>query len=214
MREKLTTGPPSSEVDLVQLQTLPQPFASTSAPARPRAQRASQVNGAVGHRVTSLDLDMEQRNHKRTSSGLSQNSREVPAKARSRKPRRRDADRTGGPSDEHKPSSASDDGSDRSSGSGTTSEEAELGDGESDDEFPDEETGLTGKERRQRRRRDRKNSQLDARIAGKIGGAAYETKVADQTVLRRVLTNAVLIGLWYLFSLSISLVRQPDPHAP
>lgn len=77
-----------------------------------------------------------------------------------------------------------------------------------DDLHDDEETGLTAKQRRQRHRRRRQRRQLDARIAGvkasRQDGAVVN--MADRDVVKRLLVNAVLIGLWYFFSLSISIV--------
>lgn len=201
----------SSQGDLFQLQTLPRSSSPlTNPPVRLSKARATPLNGAVHRRVNSLDLDMEQVGDcKGGGSFPAQNGRHIPTKPRSRKSRRRNVGQIEGGPDESKPSSASEDSSAQSSRS--TSKEIVLEDGASDDEFPDEETGLTGKERRQRRRRDRKNSQLDARIAGNAGGASYETKTADRTVVRKLVTNAILIGLWYLFSLSISLVSTVTP---
>ena len=69
----------------------------------------------------------------------------------------------------------------------------------------DEETGLTQKERRRKQKKRRRNTRLDQRIVrDKL--TDEERKEADQTVMRRLGVNAILIGLWYLFSLSISLV--------
>lgn len=79
-----------------------------------------------------------------------------------------------------------------------------------DDLHDDEETGLTVKQRRQRRRRRHQRQQLDARIAG--GKAARHIMgglgMADRTVIKRLLVNAILISLWYFFSLAISIVSQ------
>lgn len=85
--------------------------------------------------------------------------------------------------------------------------EFELDDMASDDPLhDDEETGLTAREKRQRRRRRRKQRrELDARIANhKISDSGR--KLADRNVLKQLLINAGLIGLWYMFSLSISIV--------
>ncbi len=74
-----------------------------------------------------------------------------------------------------------------------------------EDLHDDEETGLTRKERRRKRQKRRRNARLDQRIV-KDKLTAEERKVADQSVLRKLLVNCTLIGLWYIFSLSISLV--------
>lgn len=86
-----------------------------------------------------------------------------------------------------------------------TSEDVEL-DALSDDGLEiDEETGLTGKDRGKRKRRRRRNTLMDQRIAADRV-TTEEKKEADQNVLKRSLINGLLIGLWYLFSLSISIV--------
>lgn len=90
------------------------------------------------------------------------------------------------------------------------SEEHELGQMESDVEY-DEETGLSTEERRKHLSQQRKRNQLDARIAGVSGRTSMskdEARQADKDVVRRVITNAILIGLWYFFSLSISIVSD------
>ncbi|KAK2778873.1 Triose-phosphate Transporter [Emmonsiellopsis sp. PD_33] len=79
----------------------------------------------------------------------------------------------------------------------------------SDDDFnDDEETGLTAKERRQRwKQRKRQRRELDARIVdGKISKDGK--RLADAAVVKRLGLNAVLIGLWYIFSLSISIYNK------
>ena len=68
----------------------------------------------------------------------------------------------------------------------------------------DEETGLTTEERRKHLERKRQHNDLDARIAGE--GRIAQSDSADKMVIRDLLINAALIGLWYLFSLSISIV--------
>ena len=70
----------------------------------------------------------------------------------------------------------------------------------------DEEAGLTKKDRRHRKRKRRKNTQLDRRVMGNISAAKQEEKKADQNVLKAVGINALLIAVWYMFSLSISIV--------
>lgn len=85
-------------------------------------------------------------------------------------------------------------------------DEAGLSD---EDLHDDEETGLTGKDRRRKRRKRNRNQLLDQRIASdKITNE--EKKEADRNVVKRLVIDGVLIGLWYLFSLLISLVRAPS----
>lgn len=83
---------------------------------------------------------------------------------------------------------------------------AESDEDDSDDGIhDDEETGLTAKQRNERRRRrKRQRRRLDAKIAGVKGKTS--NVVADKNVATALAVNAGLIGLWYLFSLSISIV--------
>jgi solute carrier family 35 protein C2 len=66
----------------------------------------------------------------------------------------------------------------------------------------DEETGLTSKERSERRRRKKRRTHLDARIAEDLDlkVSKEEKKLADVSVVRRLLVDAALIGSWYEFS--------------
>lgn len=94
-----------------------------------------------------------------------------------------------------------------SSSSMSESEEHELGALDSDvDIGDDEETGLDKHERRKYIKRKRRRDGLDSRIAGTGGVSIDEVKEADRNVLHRLLVNAALIGLWYFFSLAISIV--------
>jgi solute carrier family 35, member C2 len=78
-----------------------------------------------------------------------------------------------------------------------------------EDLHDDEEAGLTGKDKRRKRQRRDRNTQLDHRIVPDTI-TEEEKKEADRNVLKRLLINAALILLWYTFSLSISLVRSLD----
>ncbi|KAJ2903181.1 TPT-domain-containing protein [Zalerion maritima] len=94
----------------------------------------------------------------------------------------------------------------------TTPKREDSDDGLSDfsdaDLNDDEETGLTKRERSKRRKRRLRNAQLDQRIARGERISPDEKKEADTTVVRRLVVNGGLIGLWYLFSLSISLYNK------
>jgi solute carrier family 35, member C2 len=98
----------------------------------------------------------------------------------------------------------------------STSEEVELDDLSDDGLQDDEETGLTGKDKGRRKHKRRRNTQLDQRVVGDIKITDEEKKEADQNVFKKSLVNGILIGLWYLFSLSISIVSytswQPIFH--
>lgn len=96
----------------------------------------------------------------------------------------------------------------------------EMSDLRSDDEDldDDEETGLTHTQRKKRRRRKEQNARLDEQVSGggasinnSIGGTREEEearKIATPTLLRGMVTNALLIGLWYSFSISISVYNK------
>lgn len=81
------------------------------------------------------------------------------------------------------------------------SEDLELDDMRSSDGLEDdEETGLTGRDRRRRRKKKRRNTLLDQRVVpdgGGLGLTKEEERKADQTLLRSMLVNGILIGLWY-----------------
>ncbi|ERF71851.1 hypothetical protein EPUS_01766 [Endocarpon pusillum Z07020] len=92
----------------------------------------------------------------------------------------------------------------------STSEELEMSDVISDRESDsgsemDEETGLTKRERRQRKRQQ---DHLDVRIGEQIPVSRHEARLADRDVIKKLLINSVLILLWYLFSLSISIYNK------
>jgi hypothetical protein len=74
-----------------------------------------------------------------------------------------------------------------------------------EDLHSDEETGLTTKDKRRKKSKKRRNTLLDQRIV-RESLTAEEKREADQSVVKKSLVNITLIGLWYLFSLSISLV--------
>ncbi|KAF2195761.1 TPT-domain-containing protein [Zopfia rhizophila CBS 207.26] len=100
---------------------------------------------------------------------------------------------------------------DHSDSSGRTeSTDLELDDMRSEDGLEDdEETGLTGRDRRRRRRRKRRNTRLDQRVVEDgVRFTLEEKKIATQSLIHSMLINALLIGLWYLFSISISVYNK------
>jgi solute carrier family 35 protein C2 len=62
----------------------------------------------------------------------------------------------------------------------------------------DEETGLTGRDRRRRRRRKRRATLLDQRVVGDVHFTKEEEKLANQSMLRSILINVLLVCLWYV----------------
>lgn len=84
-------------------------------------------------------------------------------------------------------------------------------DEDDDDLTDDEETGLTQAERRKRRTRKRRSTMLDERVAG--GGNVGDVKrtedeLAKANLVRMYAVNALLIALWYTFSISISVYNK------
>lgn len=91
----------------------------------------------------------------------------------------------------------------------STSDDVELQHIASEDGLTDdEETGLTRKDKRNRKRRKKKNTLLDQRIVGTGKMSRQDGNSADKNVLRASLINALLIASWYLFSLSISIYNK------
>lgn len=92
------------------------------------------------------------------------------------------------------------------SGTRDSSSDWEMNEMFSDDNLDDdEETGLTNGDKKQRRKRKRRNTLLDGRIAN-VDAKALEEKIAVQSFWRQASVNGLLIGLWYTFSISISVV--------
>ncbi|KAF2445332.1 TPT-domain-containing protein [Karstenula rhodostoma CBS 690.94] len=99
--------------------------------------------------------------------------------------------------------------SDSDSSGRTDSDHLELDDMSADGLQDDEETGLTGRDRRRRRRRKRRNTLLENRVVPQdVDFTQEEEKIANQDLLQSMLINAALIGLWYLFSISISVYNK------
>lgn len=89
----------------------------------------------------------------------------------------------------------------------STSVDMELEDLEEEEGLQDdEEAGLTGRDKGRRRDKRRRNTLLGQRVAPEVPITADEKKEADRNVVKKSLINGLLIGLWYLFSLSISIV--------
>lgn len=82
----------------------------------------------------------------------------------------------------------------------------------------DEETGLTHAERRKKQRRKRRNTRMDERVLASGRGREHSdldgthttaaTRLVKATLLRNLLINALLIGLWYSVSISISVYNK------
>ncbi|PSK46336.1 hypothetical protein B9Z65_5304 [Elsinoe australis] len=90
-----------------------------------------------------------------------------------------------------------------------SSSDWEMQDIYSDDGLEDdEETGLTDADKRKRRRRKRRNTRLDERVAHDHVEETDEKKIAYQTLVKESLINALLILMWYSFSIGISVFNK------
>ncbi|CAO1597291.1 hypothetical protein XANCAGTX0491_001108 [Xanthoria calcicola] len=104
---------------------------------------------------------------------------------------------------------SSDDGHSSIHSTASASEDVEMEPWGSDDALTDdEETGLTGKDRRKRKRRRTLNTKLDERVAGSTGASPSGWSLADRNVIKASLINILLIASWYLFSVSISVYNK------
>lgn len=194
-RSRPTTLFPQPSIPLVPL---------TSSTADRHLDAPDAVAALAGVQGSDLDMEPSSSGHRRRRSSL-MNSLDASAHAKSKRPHRSpgggdripEEAKHGGGGDEEQ----------------STSDNVEL-DAISDDEGlqDDEETGLTGKDKQRRKKRRRRNTLLDQRIAGDGHVTTEEKKEADKSVVKSILINVSLIGLWYLFSLSISIVRPLFPQ--
>ena len=89
----------------------------------------------------------------------------------------------------------------------STSDDVEMSQFASGDAMTDdEETGLTKKDKEHRKRKRRRNTRLDGRVAGNGQNSKNDQNSADRNVIKAMTINVLLILAWYLFSLSISIV--------
>ncbi|KYG42751.1 hypothetical protein M433DRAFT_45630, partial [Acidomyces richmondensis BFW] len=72
----------------------------------------------------------------------------------------------------------------------------------------DEETGLSEVERKRRRRRRGRSTRLDERVVSENEVKEVEDKMAKATLIQHTAINVCLIGLWYSFSISISVYNK------
>lgn len=167
----------------------------------------------AGTEDSDLDMEPEQSGHRRRRSSL-MNPFNSESNIKGKSQRRRGSPRGGAAATGADDSLPEDPKLERS-------EVESLSEGEVDDLSDeglqdDEETGLTGKDKGKRKNKRRRNTLLDQRIAGevKVVISDEEKKEADQNVVRKSLINGLLIAMWYVFSLSISIVSVPIPTSP
>ncbi|PNS20699.1 hypothetical protein CAC42_2944 [Sphaceloma murrayae] len=93
--------------------------------------------------------------------------------------------------------------------SGDSSSDWEMQDMYSDDGLEDdEETGLTNVDKHKRRKRKRRNTRLDERVSHDNMTDIDEKRLAYKTLVKESLINALLIGMWYSFSIGISVFNK------
>ncbi|EME42399.1 hypothetical protein DOTSEDRAFT_54772 [Dothistroma septosporum NZE10] len=93
---------------------------------------------------------------------------------------------------------------------GTLSDDLELDEMRASEEElgDDAERGLTNTERKKRRRRRRQHTKPDERIARTPSDKEAEEGIAKAAMMRHIIVNALLIALWYTFSISISVYNK------
>ncbi|KAH8725523.1 triose-phosphate transporter family-domain-containing protein [Phaeosphaeriaceae sp. PMI808] len=161
--------------------------------------------GTVLHPSVPTIMENEQaQNHARRRSSSLAGASIPPINKDAKKHRRRRSDHIAEEGEDEDESGA--DRSDDESLSDST--DLELDDMSADGLDDDEETGLTKRDRRRRRRRKRRNTLLDQRVVPTDTYTKEEKKLADQNLLQSMMINGVLIGLWYLFSISISVYNK------
>jgi solute carrier family 35 protein C2 len=158
------------------------------------AARPAQIGKLIHpHIPTIMENEQAAQNQaRRRSSSLA--GATAPTTKHARKHRRRPSEHISEEGEEEYSSDAERSGSESQS----DSTDFELDDMSADGLEDDEETGLTKGDRRRRRRRKRRNTLLDQRIVPTADTyTKEEKKLADQNLIRSMLINAVLIGLWY-----------------
>lgn len=185
----------------------PLPARHSSSSSSPSSSQGFAGQDSYVHPLTpEMDGSADRRRRRRTLVGDEEESGDGNARPKYRSQRRR----KGSSRDPH--GADSDESSEFSSRS--TSEDVELHHIATEDErTDDEETGLAKKDNKNRKRRQRKNTLLDQRIIRDGKTSKPDTaNSADRSVLWASFVNTLLIGSWYFFSLSISIVSQKPVH--
>lgn len=95
---------------------------------------------------------------------------------------------------------------DEDSGSPFELDDTSRGSFSDEDLNEDEEMGLTSGERAEKRKKRQRSMRLDQRIVPEKSPSPVARTTPDQSLMRQIMINGGLILLWYLFSLSLSLV--------
>jgi solute carrier family 35 protein C2 len=195
---------PGNEFPLRTLPSLPSDSSLSDADSEDGipVTRPHDIATAIHPRLPSImDAEQAAQNHARRRSSSLAGASVPTSKKDPQKHRRQRSDHIAEEGEEESSASDTDSRSD--------STDLELDDMSADGLEDDEETGLTKRDRRRRRRRKRKNTLLDQRIVPTTDTyTKEEKKLADQTLMRSMLINGVLIALWYLFSISISVYNK------
>lgn len=148
--------------------------------------------------------------HGKTSLIVDDGDLDTPPKSHKQKSTRlKDSNHLGQGLEPTRPSITSEDNNASDFSSHCTSDDVELRSISTEDDMTDdEEAGLNAQDKSHRRRRRKKNTQLDQRVVGVDQTSAQEKSKADKNVIQALLINALLIASWYLFSLSISIVSE------
>lgn len=102
---------------------------------------------------------------------------------------------------------SSDEGHGSDLSSRTTSDDFELDRLNAEDPYSDDaETGMTKKDKKNRKRRRRTAIRMDERFAGNIKVSKPAKRFSYSEIYKAWLINALLVASWYVFSLSISIV--------
>jgi solute carrier family 35 protein C2 len=199
--------PPRPTIPYAQFPRPSLPILTTNISSHPR-ESLDAVTSASSRQSYESDMIMDSTSpsgHRRRKSSL-MNSPIGNGHRRTRS--RKASESTGG--DQKWPTRSDEDGRPSPDYSTSGSDEMELGNFSDDDDLnDDEETGLTGQARRQRRRRKRRNTLLDQRIVPDSSITKEEEIEANQSMLKRMAINALLIGLWQVL-LYLTLDQMKD----
>ncbi|KAF2274633.1 TPT-domain-containing protein [Westerdykella ornata] len=207
MTSRYAPASPELLADEFPLATLPSPPGSSSlslsdiasVDGRFHPTSAADVAGLVHPPTPSMEEFPPTNNARRRSSSL---AGPPGAAAKSSKAHRRH--HSAHIPEETEGGSASDDESSEKTDSDLDPDDMRSSDGMEDDE----ETGLTGKDRRRRRRKKRRATLLDQRVAPSVHYTKEEEKMANKSLIKTIAIDALLICLWYLFSISISVYNK------
>jgi solute carrier family 35 protein C2 len=200
---------PDTLADEFPLATIPSPPSSSSLSEIVSVDHhlgpdRTQAAALVHPPTPSMDEPLVENQARRRSSSLV--GAPGPAKKSSRTHRRQRSEYIPEEGEEGSPSDAESDSSEKTDSSGRDDDDMSSSNGLEDDE----ETGLTGRDRRRRRRRKRRATLLDQRVVGDVHYTKEEEKLANQSMLRSILINVLLVCLWYVLQILKLLEQHTD----